>query len=139
MTTLNTDRQKSSFRTERDFGLIVGGIFAVLGGWWLFRGRFGTVAPGLLTLGLVLLVLGLTAPRLLVVPYRGWMALAEKLSVFMTRVILAAVFFGIITPIGLWKRFRGWDPLQRRGRSVPSYWKPYPERQRNQRHYERMF
>lgn len=136
MTTLE---KNPSFRTERDFGLVVGGIFAALGAWWMFRSRFGLVAPGVCTLGTALLILGLTAPRLLVVPYRSWMALAEKLSVIMTHAILAVVFFAVMMPIGVWKRFRGWDPLQRRGRSAPSYWKPYPERQRNARHYERMF
>jgi hypothetical protein len=54
-------------------------------------------------------------------------------------VILAVVFFLIVTPIGLIKRAMGWDPLHRRSAVGDSYWHPYPERQHNPRHYEKMY
>ncbi len=136
---LNSAPLKSSFRPERDFGLIVGTVFALLGGWWLYRGKFGFVAPGFLTLGIVLLLSGAVFPKVLVLPRRLWMALAEVLSFIMTRVILALVFFLVATPIGIFKRLRGWDPLRRRAAPEPSYWKPYAARQRDPRHYEKMF
>ena len=34
MTALSSGQQKSSYRTERDFGLLVGGVLLALGGWW---------------------------------------------------------------------------------------------------------
>ena len=67
------------------------------------------------------------------------MALAEGLSFVMTRVVLGIVFFLVVTPIGAIKRLTGWDPLRRRSRPAPSYWGAYPERQRDPRHYEKMF
>jgi hypothetical protein len=67
------------------------------------------------------------------------MLLAEGLSFVMTRIILGIVFFLIITPIGVVKRLSGWDPLDRRSGSRASYWRPYSERQRDTRHYEKMF
>ena len=48
-------------------------------------------------------------------------------------------FFLIMTPIGVVKRLLGWDPLDRRSGSRGSYWKPYSERQRDPRHYEKMY
>jgi hypothetical protein len=78
-------------------------------------------------------------PRALIWPNKAWLALAEALSFVTTRIILAVVFFGIVTPIGLVKRLFGWDPLQRRAAPAGSYWKPYGERQRDPRHYEKMF
>ena len=130
---------KSSLRVEREFGVIVGGIFVVLACWWLHRGKFGSVAYGFLGLGIVLLFLGVVFPRALVLPNRIWMALAETLSFITTRLVLAIIFFLVITPIGIVKRLFGWDPLRRRAVSAQSYWQPYTARQRDPRHYEKMF
>lgn len=77
-----------SYQVERNFGTIVGAVFVVLATWWLFRGKFHTVAPWVLALGAVLVVSGLVFPKLLVIPNRLWMSLAEVLSFVMTRIIL---------------------------------------------------
>jgi len=131
--------KKSSFRTEREFGLIVGGIFMLLSAWWMYRGKFHLVSQVTLPLGTLLVFLGLVFPRALVLPNKAWMALAEALSFVSTRIILAVVFFGIVTPIGFVKRLFGWDPLGRRAPAGESYWRPYSDRQKDPRHYEKMF
>lgn len=128
-----------SFRAEREFGLIVGGVFTLLGMWWLFRGKFVSAAYIVLPLGIGLCLFGIILPRALVFPNKAWMTLAEGLSYVTTRIILAFVFFVVLTPIGLIKRALGWDPLHRRAGSGESYWRPYSERQHNRRHYEKMF
>ncbi len=128
-----------SLRAEREFGLIVGGVLVLLSTWWLYRGKFATLSPITLPLGGLLIVLALVFPRALVLPNRAWMAFAEALSFVTTRVILAVVFFGIVTPIGVIKRMFGWDPLHRRADRSGSYWRPYTERQKDPRHYEKMF
>jgi hypothetical protein len=128
-----------TFRQGREFGLVVGLIATAMGGWWLYRGRFGAAARPVLLLGLCLLILGSLAPAALRYPYRLWMRLAEGISFVMTRVILAIVFFGIVTPIGLLRKASGADPLRRRARPAESYWWPYPARQRDPKQYEKMF
>jgi len=127
------------FRAEREFGLIVGGVFVLLGGWWLYRGKFLTVAPVFLAGGALLVLLGLVWPKLLVWPNKAWMLLAAGLSFVTTRIILALVFYLMVTPIGVIKRLSGWDPLSRRGGRSESYWRTYSERQRDRRHYEKMY
>jgi hypothetical protein len=131
--------KKRSLRAEREFGLIVGGISLLLSLWWLYRGKFPRVSHVTLIVGPVLVLLGLVFPQALVLPNKIWMAFAEVLSFVMTRIILAFVFFVIVTPIGVVKRMFGWDPLHRRAAASESYWKPYSERQRDPRHYEKMF
>lgn len=111
----------------------------MLGGWWLWRGKFGSMALTPLVVGAVMALLGITFPNALTYPNRGWMWLAGALSFISTRVILATVFFLIVTPIGIVKRITGWDPLHRRAARSESYWQPYSERQRDARHYEKMF
>jgi len=130
---------KRAFRAEREFGLIVGGILVLLSCWWIYRGKFVQGTSILFPLGGLLVLFGLIFPRGLVYPNRAWMKLAEVLSYVTTRIILGIVFFFIVTPIGVVKRRLGWDPLSRRARRGGSYWKDYSGRQRDPRHYEKMY
>ena len=132
-------KRKRSLRAEREFGLIVGGVLILLSGWGNYRGKFHSVATITLPMGAVLVLLGLAFPRALVYPNKAWMTLAEGLAFVSTRIILAFVFFAIVTPIGFVKRLSGWDPLHRRAATADSYWEPYSERQRDARHYEKMY
>ena len=130
---------RRSHSIERRFGLVVGAVFAALGGWWLIRGKFQPAAPYVLGLGALLVLLGLVFPRALVIPNRLWMGLAEALSFVMTRVILGLVFCLLVTPIGLLRRMLGGDPLRRRAGPAQSYWTRYSSRQSNARHYDKMY
>jgi hypothetical protein len=130
---------KRSHRAERDFGLLVGGVFLALGGWWAYRGKYSPLPNVLLVVGTLLVLLGALRPQWLVVPNRLWMGLAEALGFVMTRVILGVVFFLFVTPIGLVRRLCGGDPLGRRAGRTESYWKPYTERRNDPKHYEKMY
>ena len=130
---------KTSFRVEREFGLIVGFMFILIGGWWLYRGAGKMAAPSFLGIGSALVILGLLFPKALVIPNRAWMALAKWLSLITTPIILAVIYFLVLMPIGVIKRLLGWDPLRRRAPSETSYWGPYNARQRDPRHFERMY
>ena len=134
----NTVRARS-YRAEREFGLLVGGVLVALGGWWLYRGKFPVFAPVMLGAGALLALLGAAYPKSLVVPNRLWMGMAEGMGFVMTRVILGGVFFLVVTPIGLARRLFGGDPLNRRGARTESYWKPYTERRNDPKHYEKMY
>lgn len=103
---------------------------AVFGGMAAWQG----LARGYHRLGLALAVaaavvgpLGLVAPGAVRPFYRGWRALTFPIGWATSRLILAAVYYGVITPVGLAFRAIGRDPLARRfepGR--PSYWTPRP-------------
>lgn len=134
-----TGKQKRSWRAEREFGLIVGGVLLLFSCWWIYRGKFHSATQFSLPIAILLLLLGTFVPRTLIYPNRAWMALAEVLSYISTRILLAFVYFVVMTPIGITKRLWGWDPLSRRGGRRESYWRPYSERQHNPRHYEKMF
>ena len=120
-------------------GLIVGAVFVLMGAWWIYRGKFTSAVYVVLPLGSTLILFGLVWPRALVYPNKAWMKLAEVLSYVMTRLILGIVFFLIVTPIGVVKRLFGWDPLNRRAARSASYWQRYSDRQRDPRHYEKMY
>ena len=134
-----TAQRKRSYRAEREFGLLVGGVLVALGGWWLYRGRYNALSAALLGAGATLVLLGALLPKALVVPNRLWMGLAGAMGFVTTRVILAAVFFLVVTPIGIVRRLSGGDPLSRRAVRAESYWKPYTERRADTKHYEKMY
>jgi len=129
----------SSRRELREFGLLVGGVFAALGAWWIYRAKFATASYVFVAVGALLIIAGAVAPNLLRAVYRAWMALAEGLSFLMTRVILAIVFYLVVAPIGIIRRLMGADPLRRRAPSAASYWEDYSPRQHDPKHYDRMF
>lgn len=126
-------------RAERDFGLLVGALVLAFGLWWMHRGKFPGVRPWFVAGGALLTIFGVLWPRALALPYRAWMGLAEVLSKVVTTLVLFLVFYFVVTPIGLFKRLRGWDPLGRRTAPADSYWVPYPERQHDPRHFEKMY
>lgn len=100
-----------SSRELRKFGISVGTAFLVLGAVSRWRGH--ELAPRVLwTLGALLLAPGLVAPALLAPVQRVWMAAADAMGRFNTRVILGLLFYVVFTPLGAVMRlFR--DPLTR--------------------------
>lgn len=96
----------------RHFGLLVGGLFAVVGLWpVVFRGE----GPRLwaLALTLVLAVPALAMPRSLAYVHRIWMAAGEVLGWINTRVLLCLIFYALVTPMGIIMRWLGRDPMRR--------------------------
>lgn len=109
----------------RSFGAVVGGVFLAIAA--VFAWRAGWDAPAwaewMAGVAGVLIVLGLVVPRALRWPYVGWMALAVVLGFVMSRVLLTAVFFGIVLPTGLALRLLGKTPLDRGpDASAATYW-----------------
>jgi len=123
----------------RRFGLLVGAAFLALGAWRWYPGPIDWVAGLLGSLGAALLAAGLISPAALALPYRAWMSLAEILGAVMTRVILAVLFFGVLTPIALIVRLAGRDLMNRQSKGRPSYWLDSPHGRQDHRHYEKMF
>ena len=117
----SSDQAPASRRALRQFGFLVGGGFAVLGllPWVLRRGE---PRPILLGLAAVLGLAALAWPEGLRWPHRGWMAVGHVLGWINTRILLGAVFFLVVTPIGWVARLFGRDPMRRRfDRDAPSY------------------
>jgi hypothetical protein len=97
----------------RSFGLIVGGIFTLVGMWpLLIRGnpfRLWAIAFA----GLAI-VIALVVPRGLKPIYRVWMFIGHVLGWINTRIILTVGFYGIVMPVGLMMRAFGKDPMRRK-------------------------
>ena len=100
----------------RSFGLLVGGIFVILGFLPLLFGKEETRLWAVI-LGGVLLLLALLLPKSLRPVYRAWMAIGHVLGWINTRIILGVVFYGMIVPAGFIMRLAGKDPMRRQFQS----------------------
>jgi len=97
----------------RHFGLIVGGLFGVIGLWPVVARSEG---PRLwaVALAVALVVPALVLPSSLTYVHRVWMTAGEALGWINTRIILSVVFYVLVTPMGIVMRRLGRDPMQRR-------------------------
>lgn len=130
--------EKAAVPQERTFGLSVGGVCALVAAYFLWRGRTtSAVMFGLVAVGLILPAL--TRPSLLRVPSALWWKVAHGLGWLNGRILLSGMFLLVFTPVGMIFRLAGRDPLGRGRRGSGSGWVPYPERQRNPKHYDRMY
>ena len=107
--------------TDRSFGLIVGGICALIGaaGWW-----FGSAtALWWLAIGGGLVVTALVHAPVLAPLNRAWTRLGLLLFKVVNPVVMAILYCLCIVPMGLVMRAVGRDPLRlRRDPAALTYW-----------------
>jgi hypothetical protein len=106
---------------NRSFGLVLAGVFALLGTVAYSRGRATFVHWGVLA-GLFLLI-SLTMPRVLAPLRRSWLTLGRLLGRVTNPVLLGAVYAVMIVPVGAMMRLFRRDPLTyHRPPFAASYW-----------------
>lgn len=72
---------------------------------------------------MIFLTIYLIFPKLAYFIYQGWMIFAKGLAWVQTRIILVALFYLVVSPIGLAARLFGKDFLERKfNRDKKSYW-----------------
>ena len=109
----------------RKFGLTVGVAFLVLAAISLLRHH--TLTPKILGgLGGALVLAGLVIPTLLGPVQRGWMAFAHLLSKFTTPIFMGLVYFLVVTPIALFTRAIGRQPMKHPEQDGGGFWMPPP-------------
>jgi hypothetical protein len=99
--------------TLRTFGLVTGAVFVGLFGLALPWLRRATLPRWPWIVAVPLILLALAAPGALRGVYRIWMRFGRVLGAVNSRIILAILFFLVITPAGLVMRLLGRDPLAR--------------------------
>src|SRR5262252_3208288 len=97
--------------SNRSFGLLLSSALMALGAWTLWHGQSAAIWE--LSAAAVFLAITLSQPRLLTPLNRLWALLGRLLQAIVTPLIMAVLFYGIVTPIGALMRSFGRDPLQR--------------------------
>jgi TRAP-type C4-dicarboxylate transport system permease small subunit len=102
-------------------------FFLGLAGWRAWRGQPDQWAAVLAAVAVVVGVVGLVRPSAVRYIYTGWMIVAFPIGWTISRVALAIVFYGVITPVALFFKLTGRDELRlHRDETRASYWKPKP-------------
>jgi hypothetical protein len=129
---------KSGRKELRQFGLTMGIVLGLLGGFFLWRGK--VYYSSFFIISILFLFLGLVLPVLLKPIQKIWMVLAILMGWFMTRIILIILFYLIVTPVGLLARLFGKDFLNRKFEiNRDSYWIPKKTIKFDKRNYENQF
>ncbi len=108
--------------SDRSFGLVMAGFFAVVALWPVLHPPH---IPRWWALGVAtaFALVGLAWPERLAVLNRLWTRLGLLLSRVVTPIVLGLVFYVTVTPIGLAMRMLGKDPLRLRpSPDAKSYW-----------------
>lgn len=117
----DTRSSSSGGATDRAFGLVMAAAFAVIGLlplWWQGSWRLWA-----LIVAAAFGATALVAPALLAPLKQLWLALGDLLRRVTTPLVLAFIFYVVLTPMGLLMRLLGKDLLRlRRDASAESYW-----------------
>ncbi len=110
---------------QRSFGLLLAAAFALAGFWPWVAGRSAAAELNLwaLAVAVAALAAALLRPRLLGPAAGLWLGFGRLSHRLLSPVVMACVFFAVVTPLALAMRLAGRDPLRRRFEpGAPSYW-----------------
>ena len=123
--------------TLRQFGWMLLVFFGLIGGlvWWRFEApmvSYGLWSGGALVSASYFAVPGLRRPL-----YLGWLYAAFPLGWLISHGVMAIVYYGVVTPIGLVSRALGRDVLQQRlDPDASSYWVERSDTAEPERYFE---
>ena len=107
--------------SNRSFGWVFTAVFAIIGLWPLLSS--GPLRWWSLILAVLFMVITVLAPALLALPNRLWLRFGLLLNRIISPVMLAFLFYAVVTPMGMIMRALGKDMLRlRRDDADASYW-----------------
>jgi len=106
--------------SNRSFGIIFFIVFLLISVWPMIDGQ--TIRIWSLIISLIFLFLGILNSKILGPLNLAWIKFGEILGRFIAPIVMAVIFFLIITPIGLFMRAIGKDLLNTKISKDSSYW-----------------
>jgi len=106
--------------SDRNFGIVFFVVFLLISIWPIMDGQALRVWS--LVISLIFLFLGILNSKILTPLNLAWIKLGEILGRFIAPVVMAVIYFLIVTPIGLFMRIIGKDLLNIKFSQNSSYW-----------------
>jgi len=123
----------------KKFGLLIGSILFLGSLYLLWKQQHNYAVAGFI-LGVVFAALAFVGPVVLKPLQRAWMAMAVVMGFVMSRIIVAVIFYGMVTPIGLAGRLAGKKFLDlKMDKAAASYWIGRDQAKTEKSAYERQF
>ena len=111
---------KNKLQTNRNFGIVFF-VFFLLISLWLFLNN-KTLVYWPLTISIVFLILGLLNAKILTPLNKAWIKFGEILGSIISPLVMGIIFFGIVTPTGLFLKLIGKDVLKLKQDKKNTYW-----------------
>ena len=106
--------------SNKSFGILFCVVFAIVALWPITKGGSLRIWP--IPISLIFLILGLLNSKLLNPLNLAWIKFGELLGKIIAPIIMAIIYFIIVTPIGLFMRLIGKDLLNIKFTKDNSYW-----------------
>ena len=116
------NKSKIQTNSNRSFGIVFSIVFIIIA-FWSFRGDFSQIKILPLLISLIFLILGLINSKLLTPLNKLWIKFGNLLGSIISPIIMAIIFFLVVTPTGILLRIFGKDLLNIKQKSNKnSYW-----------------
>ena len=118
------DEEPAEAGSDRAFGCTVGSVLMLIGATKTFvAGAISSAAGLIFVLGALLLLLGICVPSRLSTLNRLWSKVGTAIAKAVNPIILALLFFLVVTPMALFMRMVGKRPLRLAAdRTATTYW-----------------
>ena len=118
------DEEPTEAGSDRAFGCTVGSMLMVIGATKAFvAGAISSVVCLIFASGALLLLLGIVAPSRLSTLNRLWLKVGAVIAKVVNPIILALLFFLLVTPMAFFMRIVGKRPLRLAAdRTAATYW-----------------
>ena len=113
-------------RTLRQFAVLSVVVFGGLAAWQWYAKHHETTALVLAAVGLTLGLAGLLRPEVIRPVFTVLIAITTPIGRVVSLILLAAMFYGLFTPLAILFRLFGRDALQVKRPSRPSHWLQKP-------------
>ena len=121
-------KKKIKINSNKSFGLVFFVIFFIIA-FWSFKGEFSQIKTFPLIISFIFLVLGIINSNILTPLNKLWFKFGLMLGRLISPVIMASIFFLIVTPIGLIMKVARKDSMGKKyNKKAKSYWlkRQYP-------------
>ena len=114
-------KSKIKMSSNRNFGLVFFIIFLIFGLWPIKNGE--EIRIWLILFAFIFLILGIMESKLLSPLNRFWFKFGMKLGAIVAPIVMGAIFFMVVTPIGLFMSMIGKDLLNKKhDKKKETYW-----------------
>lgn len=112
-----------SRRELRQFAVILGAFSIVLGALVWYKIRELSITVVIWTVGFLVALVGYNIPPFMRWVFVGWMVAAYPIGWTISHLLMAVIFYFVLTPIGFLVRLINSDPMQRQfDRTAKTYW-----------------
>jgi hypothetical protein len=133
MIDLNLNPTKKELRI---FGLASLVFLAIIG--WIVWRKTGSAAAagGVASVGALVAILGFTVPRAIRPVFIALMVINYPIGWVVTHIVMAVIFYLVVTPLAVIMKLSGRDPMERRFEpTAKTYWKPRPTETESSRYF----